>query len=194
MNAKRRARHVIRTKQQQRRQLGRSKSAVIEFACSTASNAGHEEITHHHIEFPIKISNVTASTRFHKFTHSSIPSLLYKSKTDVKQHNKQPVVIKLIQKVTNQQCLTSNGLTLLDLRLICGAVLRLGSMVCNCLEPRRAHGTPCCALNERTDSGVTGLSNVGDMLVVNFVSLLAAPIYRDVQCLQLLNQTSGQTE
>ncbi|KRZ38588.1 hypothetical protein T4C_11157 [Trichinella pseudospiralis] len=67
-------------------------------------------------------------------------------------------------------------------------------MVCNCLEPRRAHGTPCCALNERTDSGVTGLSNVGDMLVVNFVSLLAAPIYRDVQCLQLLNQTSGQTE
>ncbi|KRX15022.1 hypothetical protein T07_11210 [Trichinella nelsoni] len=66
-------------------------------------------------------------------------------------------------------------------------------MVCNCSQPRKAHGTPCCALNERTDSGVTGLSNVGDMLVVNFVSLLAAPIYRDVQCLQLLNQTSEQT-
>ncbi|KRY29865.1 hypothetical protein T01_12208 [Trichinella spiralis] len=69
-----------------------------------------------------------------------------------------------------------------------------GSMVCNCSQPRKAHGTPCCALNERTDSGVTGLSNVGDMLVVNFVSLLAAPIYRDVQCLQLLNQTSEQTQ
>ncbi|KRX80253.1 hypothetical protein T06_3293 [Trichinella sp. T6] len=62
------------------------------------------------------------------------------------------------------------------------------------IPPRKAHGTPCCALNERTDSSVTGLSNVGDMLVVNFVSLLAAPIYRDVQCLQLLNQTSEQTQ